>query len=157
MGTGNRGCGWEIIVRVGNHAHHCPSSSVDSRGPLAALTHERTVLKIPGFSSPGWNKPRRDRILLSSASHSPAAGEDQPERKLLEEKPLFQREENTRISINAGETGPWAGGAGEGPVRPARPSRVPTLGMPRGRLGTAGLLPPHQEIRLNLLRFQPSL
>lgn len=142
---------------VGNHAHHCPSSSVGSRGSLATLTHERTVLKIPGFSSPGWNKPRRDRILLSSASHSPAAGEDQPERKLLGGKPLFQREENTRISINAGETGPWAGGAGEGPVRPARPSRVPTLGMPRGRLGTAGLLPPHQEIRLNLLRFQPSL
>lgn len=41
----------------------------------------------------------------------------------------------------------------EGPVRPARLSKVPALGMPRGRLGTAGLLPPHQEIRLDVLRF----
>lgn len=98
------------------------------------------VLNIPfpsGWWGPAWKK---------------AAGTSR-----WAESPFSRGRGTAGISINAGETGAWAAGGEEGPVGPARPSRVAALGMPRGRLGTAGLLPPHQEIRLNLLRFQPSL
>lgn len=151
---------------VGNqcqHPRHCLSTSVGIQASLTMHRHSHTEMsraENPRLPWPwkfcprmGQAEPGQDFPVPFPSGWWGSAWKKAASISSWAESPFSRGRGTTRISINAGETGAWAGGGGEGPVRPARLSRVPALGMPRGRLGTAGLLPPHQEIRLDLLRF----
>lgn len=92
--------------------NHGGKSSLASPS-LPSTSQVLKILKIPGFPGLGWDKPSRDRIFPSQTSHSQAGGGDEPGTN-LRENPFFQREGKHRISIPAGQAGPWAAGGGQG-------------------------------------------
>lgn len=151
-----------MVVNHRQHPCHCPSTSVGIQASLVVHRHIHTEMshaenaRLPwpwefcprmGQAEPGQDFPVPFPSGWWGSAWKKAAGISS-----CGESPFSRGRGTTCVSINSGETGAWAGGD-EGPVQPARLSRVPALGIPRGCLGTAGLLPPHQEIRLDLLRF----
>lgn len=182
VGMGNRGRRWEITVGTGNRgrglgnhpengksgwesipgtpstapapawAAGAPSPCTD---PVLTSTNPAKTPNFPGPADfvPAWDEPSRGRIFLS---HSQAGGGDQAwKKKRIIIKPHFpEGGEPPALTSTPGRRGRGQPEEGKGRSDPPG-SRL--SGGPGAVWAQRGCSSQHPEIRLNLLRFQPSL